>query len=75
MTIEIKKQERETPQNLVRRFTRRIQQSGVLYRARKNRFKQRKKSHQMKKRAALRRETLRIEYEKEKKMGSTKERN
>lgn len=71
MTIEIKKQERETPQNLVRRFTRRIQQSGVLYRARKNRFKQRKKSHQMKKRAALRRETLRIEYEKEKKLGKT----
>jgi len=69
MSLEIKKQERETAQSLVRRFSRRMQQSGILLRVRKNRFKKRKKSPQAKKKAALRREELRKEYEKLKKLG------
>lgn len=69
MPLEIKKQERETSQNLIRRFTRGIQQSGILLRARKIRFKERKKSEQMKKRAALRREEKKKEYERLKKLG------
>jgi ribosomal protein S21 len=69
MVIEVKKQERENTQSLIRRFTRRVQQSGVLMRARKNRFHQRPKSHDAKKAAALRREELRKEYFKLKKMG------
>ena len=71
MGIEVKKQERESSQNLIRRFTRSIQQSGVLLQARKTRFKGKKKSEQMKKRAALRREQKRKEYEKLKKLGKT----
>lgn len=71
MPLEIKKQERETSQSLIRRFTRRIQQSGILLRARKIRFKERKKSEQMKKRAALRREELKREYERLRKLGKT----
>jgi len=69
MALEVKKQERETSQNVVRRFQKRIQQSGILQRVRKSKFKERKKSEQMKKRAALRREELRKEYEKLKKLG------
>lgn len=69
MVLEVKKQERETAQSLVRRFSRRIQQSGILLRARKTRFKARPKSRQAKKRAALRREELRKEYKKLKKLG------
>jgi len=69
MALEVKKEERETSQSLIRRFQKRIQQSGVLLRARKNRFKEREKSRQMKKRAALRREKLKKEYEKLKKLG------
>lgn len=69
MVIEVKKQEKESSQNLIRRFTRSIQKSGVLLRARKTRFKGRKKSEQMKKRAALRREEKRKEYEKLEKLG------
>jgi hypothetical protein len=69
MPLEVKKQERETSQSLVRRFTRRVQQSGLLLRARKVRFKERKKSEQMQKRAALRREELKKEYERKQKMG------
>lgn len=72
MGIEIKKQGRETSQNLIRRFTRGIQQSGILFRARKIRFKKREKSEQMKKRAALRKEEKRREYESLKKLGKIK---
>ena len=69
MPLEVKKQNRETGQNLIRRFTRGIQQSGILIRARRIRFKKREKSEQMKKRAALRREEKKREYEKLKKLG------
>lgn len=69
MALEVKKQNRETSQSLIRRFTRRIQQSGILLRARKIRFRKRKKSKQLQKRAALRREETKKEYEKLRKLG------
>ena len=69
MGIEVKKQERETSQALIYRFSRSVKQSGLLFRARKTRFRQHKKSRQMKKRAALRREELKKEYEKLRKLG------
>lgn len=71
MGIEAKKQERETSQSLIRRFTKRVQKSGVLRQARENRYHKRSKSQQMKKRAALRREQLRKEYQRLKKLGLT----
>lgn len=74
MALEITRENRETSQGLVRRFQKRVQQSGLLLRARKNRFKIRKKSEPMKKRAALRREELRKEYEKLTKLGKTERR-
>lgn len=69
MALEVKKQNRETSQNLIRRFTKVIQQSGILVRARKIQFREKKKSEQMKKRAALRREEKKREYEKLRKLG------
>lgn len=72
MVLEIKKEGRETSQNLVRRFSRRMKQSGILLRARKSRFKKKPKSKQMKKRSALRREELKKEYEKMEKLGKSK---
>jgi len=69
MALEVKKQEKETSQSLIRRFTRSIQRSGILLRARKIRFRGREKSRQMKKRAALRRTEIKKEYEKLKKLG------
>ncbi|MFH1582235.1 MAG: hypothetical protein ABIA08_00555 [bacterium] len=72
MVLEVKKQERETTQALIRRFTKNIQRSRILMQARKNRFYQRTKSVQIKKRAALRRETAKIRYEKLKKLGQLK---
>ncbi|MDD2696589.1 MAG: hypothetical protein PHE52_00310 [Candidatus Pacebacteria bacterium] len=69
MAVEARKQERENSQGLIRRFSKKVQQSGVLVRARANRFFKRSKSPEMSKRAALRREKLKKEYEKLKKLG------
>jgi len=71
MALEVKKQQRETSQSLIRRFTKSIQGSGILRRARKIRFREREKSKNMKKRAALRKEEMKKEYEKLKKLGKT----
>jgi len=73
MALEIKKEGRETSQNLIRRFSRRMKQSGILLRVRKARFLKREKSKQMKKRSALRREELRKEYERIEKLGEKKD--
>jgi ribosomal protein S21 len=42
--IEVNRKDRESPESLIRRFSRRIQQSGVLVRARKVRFRSEGKS-------------------------------
>lgn len=72
MPLEIKKQERETPQGLVRRFSKRLKRSGILIETRKNRFQQKPKSKQMKKRSALRREELTREYKRIEKLSKPK---
>ena len=69
MALEVTKKERETSQSLVRRFSKRVKQSGLLIRARKGRYRQRKKSRQLKNRAALRREEKKKEYQRMKKLG------
>ncbi len=74
MPLEIKKDNRETSQSLVRRFSKRVKQSGILMRARKNRFKTRNKSEQTQKKSAIRKEQLRKEYELAEKMDKPKER-
>jgi len=69
MPLKIQKQNRESTQSLIRRFSQKIRKSGILLEARKKQFKERNKSRQLKKRAALRREELRERYEKLKKLG------
>ena len=69
MALEVKKQERETTQSLIRRFTKAVRGSGILVRARKIRFKERKKSETMKKRAAKTREERKKKYEMLAKLG------
>ena len=69
MPLETKKKERETSQSLIHRFSQRIRKSGILRRARDIRFRERSLSRQARKKAALRREALKKEYEKLKKLG------
>jgi len=69
MSLRVKKQEKENSQSLIRRFTKSIKQSGILLEARKSLFLEKEKSREMKKRSALRREMLKREYERLKKLG------
>ncbi len=69
MPLEVKKKQKETPQSLLRRFSRRIKMSGILLGARRSRFFKREKSKQLKKRKALRKNELKEEYKKAKKLG------
>lgn len=67
--IEVRKKEKETSESLIRRFTRRVQQSGVLMRARKSRFRTEEKSKIEKRQEALYKEKIRKEIDKLKKLG------
>jgi small subunit ribosomal protein S21 len=59
--VEVKKKDNESFDSLLRRFNRKIQQSGVLIRARKIRFWQSPKSRNLQKVAARRRAQIKQE--------------
>ena len=73
MSLEIKKQDRETTQSLIRRFTKSIKQSGILREARRRRFFERPLGKQAKKAVALRKIRAREEYAKAEKLGLNKD--
>jgi ribosomal protein S21 len=70
--MKIQKQQKETSQSLVYRFTKAVQKSGVLTEARKRRFQERDKSENLKKRAALVRVEKTKKFEKLKKLGKAR---
>ncbi|MCX6765631.1 MAG: hypothetical protein NT136_01560 [Candidatus Moranbacteria bacterium] len=67
--IEVRKKERETAESLIRRFSRRVQQSGILVRARRTRFRAEEKSKREKRKEALYKVRIRKEIDKLKKLG------
>lgn len=67
--VEVKRKDNESFENLLRRFTRKIQQSGVLMRARKTRFFEPTKSRNLLRSAAQRRSELREVREEMKRLG------
>lgn len=69
MPLKVFRKEKETVQNLIRRFIKIVRDSGILLEAKKRQFYQRPKSKTAKKEAALRREALKKEYEKAQKFG------
>ncbi len=69
LMVEVKKKDNESFDSLLRRFNRKIQQSGVLIRARKTRFFEPPKSRNLQKVAARRRTQIKAEKEELKKMG------
>ncbi|TSC53627.1 MAG: hypothetical protein LiPW39_154 [Parcubacteria group bacterium LiPW_39] len=73
MPIEVKRKEKEPVGSLLRRFTRRVQQSGVLLTARRSRFYQKSKTRRQVKESALRREQLRAQRKEMMKMGLLEE--
>ena len=54
MPLKIQKKERETSQNLIRRFKKIIHQSGVLLEKKKRAFHQRRKSKSLKRKSGNR---------------------
>ena len=67
--IEVKKKDRETSESLIRRFSRRVQQSGVLFSARKGRFYTKPKSRRQARESAQYRAKVKKEVDKLKKIG------
>ncbi len=67
--VEVKRKDNETFDSLLRRFNRKIQQSGVLIRARRIRFFDPPKSRNLQKVAARRRSVIRSQKEELRKMG------
>lgn len=56
--VEVRRRERETTAAMLRRFTRRVQQSGVLIHARKQKFHASKVTKRSMRESALRRAVL-----------------
>jgi ribosomal protein S21 len=67
--IQVRKKDRETPESLIRRFSRRVQQSGMLQRVRKLRFRKDEKSRVKRREEALYKTKIRKEIDRLKKMG------
>ncbi len=71
--VEVKKRDNESSESLVRRFTKRVQQSGVLIRAKKRRFYETKKNKRTVRLDALRRENIREQRELLRRQGKLEE--
>jgi len=67
--VEVKKKDGESFESLLRRFNRKIQQSGVLVRARKTRFYEPTKSKRLVREDARRRAAIKEKREELKKSG------
>jgi len=71
--VEVKRRDRETVGSLIRRFSRKVQQSGVLLNARKIRFRVKTKSKlRVRREAQMRKEITEIK-EKLRKLGKDEE--
>lgn len=73
--IEVKKKDRESSEALIRRFSRRVQQSGVLVQARKSRFRAEDKSKREMREGAMYKEKVRKVVNRLKKMGKFDDQN
>ena len=67
--IEVKRKERESTGSLLRRFSKKIQQSGLLLQARGSRFRDKVKSRTERRKNALRRNEIVAEKEYQRKIG------
>ena len=75
VNVELKKNEHENAASLIRRFTRKIQESGIIPKIKANRYSQRDMSKLSQKTVALRKIIRRAEVEKLKKLGKMETRD
>ena len=75
INVELKKNEHENAASLIRRFTRKIQESGIIPKIKGSRYAQRDVSKLSQKTVALRKLARRAEVEKLKKLGKMETRD
>ncbi len=68
-SIEVKKNQNENNASLLRRFSRRVQESGIIHKVKAKRYNERDQSKLSQKETALRRLARRKENEKLRKLG------
>jgi len=71
--VEVKKNNQESTANLIRRFTKRVQGSGIINRLRKERYYKRSKSEMVHRSAKLKKLEKKAKYEKLLKLGKIQE--
>jgi len=71
--VEVEKKQNESTANLMRRFSKRVQGSGIVQRVRKNRYFKRNKSDNVRRVSKLRKLEKTAEYEKLIKLGKIQE--
>lgn len=71
--VEVRKKDSETSESLIRRFSKKVQQSGVLIRAKKTRFHEPSKNKRKVKEDALRRKDIKSKKEYLRKIGKLEE--
>jgi len=71
--IEVKKKDNESVGSLLRRFSRKVQQSGLLLQARSSRFQEKEKSRTERRKSALRRNQIVAQKERDRKLGKLEE--
>ncbi len=69
ITVEVKRNKNETHSSLIRRFSRRMQEAGVLRTVKKKRYMERNRSEFVKKKRALRRIEKKLEIDRLKRLG------
>ncbi|USN53267.1 MAG: 30S ribosomal protein S21 [Candidatus Nomurabacteria bacterium] len=71
--VEVKKKDGESTESLLRRFTKRVQQSGLLIRAKKGRYYEAPRSKRAIRESAIRRKEIKDRNELLRKMGKLPE--
>lgn len=69
MPLRVQKNNRESSQGLVRRFSQKMRKSGILLEAKKRQFKKKPRSRTLRKNSALRRIQKKAEHERLNKLG------
>jgi len=72
--VQIEKNNNESSANVIRRFTKRVQGSGIIPRMRKNRYFARAKSENVRKTGRLKKLNKKVVYETQLKLGKIQER-
>lgn len=72
MAVEVKRKLKESVSSMLRRFSRKMQLSGVLLSAKKARFQRKKRSKNLRKKDAIYKEGMKKERERLEKMGLLK---